>query len=310
VDLTGKEPRETSRFATGYISSLAFHPDSKKLAWGCGIGAGVLDVTTNKPLWTWDAPGDVSRVEFAHDGRHLLLHNANKTVYVLRLNELELAVNRAVAEWVLSVGGKVTVKDAAGEKEVAAVKELPAGTFTVTRIDLSDSARVTDADMDRLTGLTGLTHLHLDRTPVTDAGLAHIKQLTGLTRLHLGVTKVTNAGLAHLGDLKELMSLGLHNTKVTDAGLAHLRDMSRLLSLNLNDTAVTDTGLEQIKGRTALKHLYVAGTKVTDAGLLHLTALDKLVELNLSRTKVTAGGVAELQKALPKCKIEWDALKK
>jgi WD40 repeat protein len=306
VDLTGKEPRETSRFVTGDISSLAFHPDSKKLAWGSVLGAGVLDVTTGKPLWNWGAPGEVSRVEFAHDGRHLFLHNANKTVYVLRFADPD----RASAEWVLSAGGKVMITDAAGEKEVATAKELPAGTFTVTRIDLSDCAKLTDADLDRLAGLTGLTHLHLDRTAVTDEGLARVKHMTGLMRLHLGVTKVTDAGLAHLKNMNELLSLSLHNTKVTDDGLIHLRDVPKLMILNLNDTAVTDVGLERIKARAAFRRLHLAGTKVTDAGLAHLTTLDKLTELDLSRTKVTAGGVAELQKALPKCKIEWTPPKK
>jgi serine/threonine protein kinase/Leucine-rich repeat (LRR) protein len=220
-----------------------------------------------------------------------------------------VSADRAAAEWVLSLGGKVKITDAAGEKEVAAAKELP-GAFTLTRIDLSDTEKLTDADLDRLTGLAGLTHLHLDRTPITDAGLARIKHLTGLVRLHLGVTKVTDAGLAHLKNMKGLLSLGLHNTRVTDAGMLHVRDLPRLISLNLNDTAVTDTGLERIKGQILLKHLYVAGTGVTDNGLAHLRALDKLMELDLNRTKVTAEGVAKLQKALPKCQIKGEPPKK
>ncbi len=44
-------------------------------------------------------------------------------------------------------------------------------------------------------------------------------------------------------------------------------------------------------------------TKVTDAGLVHLTGLTNLQTLNFSFTKITDAGVAELQKALPNCKI-------
>ena len=44
--------------------------------------------------------------------------------------------------------------------------------------------------------------------------------------------------------------------------------------------------------------------KVTDAGLVHLKGLTGLKDLGLYGTKVTNAGVAELKKALPKCKIE------
>ena len=41
---------------------------------------------------------------------------------------------------------------------------------------------------------------------------------------------------------------------------------------------------------------------LTDAGLVHLKGLTKLEDLNLIGTQVTAAGVAELKKALPKCR--------
>jgi hypothetical protein len=44
-------------------------------------------------------------------------------------------------------------------------------------------------------------------------------------------------------------------------------------------------------------------TQVTDAGLTHLSGLTQLQYLNLSDTQVTAVGVAQLQNALPNCKI-------
>ena len=42
---------------------------------------------------------------------------------------------------------------------------------------------------------------------------------------------------------------------------------------------------------------------VTDASLKELKHLKQLTSLNLTRTKVTDDGVADLQKALPGCKI-------
>ena len=44
-------------------------------------------------------------------------------------------------------------------------------------------------------------------------------------------------------------------------------------------------------------------TKITDAGLVYLKGLTNLQYLNLGFTKITDAGVADLQKALPDCKI-------
>jgi hypothetical protein len=42
---------------------------------------------------------------------------------------------------------------------------------------------------------------------------------------------------------------------------------------------------------------------VTDAGLKELAQIQGLTILDIRHTKLTKAGVAELQKALPKCKI-------
>src|SRR5438876_851517 len=47
----------------------------------------------------------------------------------------------------------------------------------------------------------------------------------------------------------------------------------------------------------------LTGTKVTDTGLTELKHLKQLTYLYLGITKVTDDGVADLQKALPGCKI-------
>ena len=47
----------------------------------------------------------------------------------------------------------------------------------------------------------------------------------------------------------------------------------------------------------------LGGTGVTDAGLKELKELKQLTTLGLHDAKVTADGVADLQRALPGCKI-------
>jgi len=55
-----------------------------------------------------------------------------------------------------------------------------------------------------------------------------------------------------------------------------------------------------------LQELEVADGDVTDAGLEHLKHLTQLKELDLCYTVFTKQGIADLQKALPNCKITID----
>jgi Leucine-rich repeat (LRR) protein len=94
-----------------------------------------------------------------------------------------------------------------------------------------------------------------------------------------------------------------HRTQITDAGLEHLKGLNQLQSLNFARTQITDAGLEHLKGLNQLQTLNLSAPKITDAGLVHLKGLTGLQVLYVSNTKVTDAGVAELQKALPNCKI-------
>ena len=53
----------------------------------------------------------------------------------------------------------------------------------------------------------------------------------------------------------------------------------------------------------------IRNNKITDAGLKELTELQLLEVLLLRDTKVTKAGVAQLQKVLPKCKIDSNPTK-
>ena len=83
----------------------------------------------------------------------------------------------------------------------------------------------------------------------------------------------------------------------------HLKGLP-LTSLAIPNDAKTDLGLKHYLA--ALKtdsSLMLGSWKITDTGLVHVRGLAKLRSLLLYGTKVTDAGVAELQKALPNCKI-------
>ena len=183
------------------------------------------------------------------------------------------------------------------------------GMTKLQSLSLGLCGQITDAGLVHFKGLTNLQRLGLHNTPVTDAGLAHFKGLTKLTFLNLHGNKITDAGLVHLTGLTELRELDLgRNRAITGAGLVHLKGMTNLKSLRLDYTQITDAGLMHLKGLTELRELDLGSgsqkTKFTDAGLVHLKGMTKLRELRLGLgTQVSAAGVADLQKALPNCKI-------
>ena len=75
---------------------LAFSPDGRHLAYGSERGVGVLKVPSLETVWERNLLGRVDWVEWASDSRHLITHNGNKTIYVLRLNQLASEANREI----------------------------------------------------------------------------------------------------------------------------------------------------------------------------------------------------------------------
>ena len=169
-------------------------------------------------------------------------------------------------------------------------------------VGVDGSSQTTDDDLRGLKRLPTLETLELQSTKVTDAGLVHLKGLTNLKELGLALTQITDAGLVHIKGMTKLQELDLRGTKVTDAGLVHLKGMNLKL-LGIPGPATTDLGLKHylaaLKPSTKLS-LY--RWKVTNAGLVHLKGLTNLTRLSLPR-QITDAGIAELQKALPNCKI-------
>jgi len=116
--------------------------------------------------------------------------------------------------------------------------------------------------------------------------------------------KITDADLRHLRSFPLLDHLVLKNCRqITDGGLAELSGLPNLRYLYLNDTPVTDAGLVHLAGLGNLEELSLTHTQVTGPGLIHLSGLTKLDYLYLYSTHIPPDGVDEIQRALPKCRI-------
>ena len=165
---------------------------------------------------------------------------------------------------------------------------------------------ISNSGVERLKGMKQLVVLNLGTTQIDDLSLGYLANLTNLKTLLIYLTRITDSGLKHLQGMKQLETLGLGSTGITDAGLAQLAKHENLKSLDITNCKITDSGVEHLKDLKNLKKLGLQLTPVTDLSLQHLHSMKQLESLELQETKVTPQGIAELQKALPNCKILSD----
>lgn len=219
--------------------------------------------------------------------------------------------------WMFEVPG---VTDA-GMKYVSGLHELKL-------LDVRRTPQLTDAMLPYLAGLTKLEDLELGGTGITDDGMRYLSGLVNLRQLSLQETNIQGPGLrdlaelpmltdlyldgairlgdddiANLRHLPRLTKLGLSKSGVTDNGLAVLVHLPMLKQLSLMGNQITDAGVEQLAALKSLEWLSLADTQITDIGLKRLASFDSLKELTLPAGTTTKAGIAELQRALPGCKI-------
>ncbi len=145
--------------------------------------------------------------------------------------------------------------------------------------------------------LTQLTKLGLSSNQLTD--VKGLEKFTQLTKLELAGNRLTDVkGLQKLTQLKELY---LSINQLTD--VKGLEKLTQLTGLNLADNQLTD--VKDLEKLTQLKWLWLSENQLTDVkGLEKLTQLTRLTLHN--NNQLTKAQIAELQKALPKCKISHD----
>ncbi len=203
--------------------------------------------------------------------------------------------DRRAAEWVLSIGGSITITENGQERPIAAVGDLPRGAFELTSVGLPHTPKVSNAGLAAFKDNKNLIAFDLGVTQVSDAGLKYFKDCKNLWHLDLSGTQVSDAGLAHLKDFQNLTTLDLCQTKVSDVGLVHFQNYKNLRGLLSSETKVTDTELAHFKDCQNLTTLYLNSTQVGDAGLAHFQNCKNLTTLALSTTQVSDEGLAHFK---------------
>ena len=203
------------------------------------------------------------------------------------------ADHRAVAEWVLSVGGKVQVAGRGAEwLDVADASRvgLKPMTARVARPEPRDGrgAAANDSNHPLPDG---------QGVPLTDAGrVGHDNNPVLLTGVDLpGLGTLKDADLARLADCTTLRDLQLHNTSLTGASLTHLKGLARLRVLSLAGLPIEDQHLAALSELKQLQNLTLSYTKITDAGMPALAGLNELLSLTLNGNPISSVGVESLK---------------
>ena len=255
----------------------------------------------------WDSPASICRSPYRHAAPPPLCSKTIGFRALLPVNAVREALkptvaadpDRRAAEWVLSVGGRVWLKDQAGE--IAAVNDLPTQAFQLDHINLHGCTKVTEAGFALFKDCKQVTSQHLVGASFDETWLAHFAHFKELTNLNLGFTNVTDAALAHFKDCKKLESLDLTHVPVGDVGLSYVKDCRELVHVNLDGTRVTDDGLAQLKNCRKLTGLNVMHTQVGDAGLSHFKDFE-LTVLFAGFSRVTDAGLANFGRCE---RLEW-----
>ncbi len=190
---------------------------------------------------------------------------------------------------------KIEVVSNSDEAKAAIEREIE----RVEKIIIKDSMIT---DLKPFESLTTVKYINLQRNRITD--LTPLANLKNLKVLILEQNRITD--LTPLAGLTKLEILDLINNDVTD--LKPLESLKGLRELELHGNLITD--LSPLVGLTGLTELILHDNQITGEQLKYLGGLKQLKELSLSHNStLSKAQIAELEKALPKCKINHNATK-
>jgi internalin A len=240
------------------------------------------------------------------------------------LNISESSVPIEMAEAIASFKNLVSLTfhdsgiDDRGIKKLLSLKKLE-------RLDLSHSS-VSENCIPDLKLFPQLTRLWLGYVQVTDVGFLELTRMKKLTHLHIGILEISEDTGKKISQLSRLQSLFISFGRLPDPMVAEISKLPHLTRFSFSDCSSTSldtifkmrklTDLDLSRSKIAsnqianiiqlkeLETLQLYNTPVDDDCVPFLIQLPRLLLLDIASTKISRGGLAQIQKALPKCKVK------
>jgi hypothetical protein len=172
------------------------------------------------------------------------------------------------------------------------------------RLELRNSD-FSDKELPYLKNLPLLECLDISKTMIDGSGLAVMKTLTHLETLRLANNALIPGATANLAGLSRLKELYLSSTSVGDADMVNIAKIKSLTTIKLADNKkITDAGVAALAALPNLNMLELSGSSATIASLPSLKKMHQLKHLFISSPKLTAKQLAQMQQALPGCKVD------
>ena len=241
-----------------------------------------------------------------HIGHNVVVVSISKLALFLLASAVAFAADswtdRAIAEWVLRLGGSVGINP--NSNPINDLAALPAGPFAIRSLDFTGTL-VEPEQLERIAGLTQLEELLLPAYMWNEGAgsrrdsnelFKYLNGLKNLKRLHTSIHFLTNmtvldSGLDQISGLTQLEELRLSQSKVKGLGLKHFVN---LRSLDLRYSAVNDKGMESLKSLPKLERLILRDNNISDKGIANIAGLANLRELDLYGLPLTDNGVQQL----------------
>jgi eukaryotic-like serine/threonine-protein kinase len=203
------------------------------------------------------------------------------------VSDAESDRDRAVAEWVLSKKGYVTISAPSGLRQLQVGQKLPSGPIRLNGIGLyrPQSGPLSSSELNRLLDVTRLTYLQVHGNAIDDAWISRMAKAPGyahLEHLDLAATEVTDNALTFLPNLSDLKTLHLMSNRLTDDCFKKIARINGLKNLSIWFSDLTGRGLDSL-ATLNLKSLSISlGTRADPKTIDAIVRLNSLSELAVS----------------------------
>jgi serine/threonine protein kinase len=141
---------------------------------------------------------------------------------------------RRAAEWVLSIGGTVSLRDKQDEPLSFEGETLPDLPFVVESVAISGT-RFANDDLSKLTKCSRLRRIAVTdlKSQLNKSGISHIAQILSLRQLYFDYNQASTGDFSPLANLKDLEYLGIRAQQIGDHELSFITGLNQLIYISI-----------------------------------------------------------------------------